>query len=60
MYKISEYIIIASKFWNKVDEWNEKLDAFVGTYMDNPWTGAVMLAILFVFAYWGIVSLSKK
>ncbi len=62
-YKLSwlnEFLFVASKISKKIDEWNEKLNAFAGSYMDNPWVGTIMLGALFLLAYWGIVSFAKK
>ncbi len=57
---MNDFILIASKFSKMIDYWNAKLDSFAGKYMDSPWVGTLVLGVLFVFAYWGIKSLSSK
>lgn len=57
---MSDFIFMASKLSKLIDQWNDKLDAFVGKYMDSPWMGSIVLAVLFIFAYWGIKSLASK
>lgn len=57
---MNDFIFIASKFSKMIDYWNAKLDSFAGKYMDSPWVGTLVLGVLFVFAYWGIKSLSSK
>ncbi len=57
---MSQYIFLASKLSEQIDKWNDKLDALASKYMDSPWVGCIMLAVLFLFAYWGIKTLSSK
>lgn len=54
------YIIYIMSFSHQVEIWNEKLDSFATEYMDNPWVGAALCLILFVFGCWAVSSLSKK
>ena len=60
MANLNNYIFIASKLSKLIDSWNDKLDAFAAKHMDSPWVGCIMLGVLFLFAYWGIKSLSSK
>ncbi len=60
MINIMDYVVLASKFSKLIDKWNDKLDAFAAKYMDSPWAGCIVLAVLFLFAYWGIRALSSK
>ena len=60
MSNLNNYIFVASKLSKLIDNWNDKLDALAGKYMDSPWFGSIMLAVLFLFAYWGIKTFSSK
>ena len=57
---MSNLIFMAINLSKLIDQWNEKLDNFAGEYMDSPWMGSIVLAVLFIFAYWGIKSLASK
>ena len=59
-YNMSNFIFMALNLSKLIDQWNDKLDNFVGKYMDSPWVGSIALGALFIFAYWGIKSLSSK
>ncbi len=43
-----------------LNEWNEKLNDFAGSHMDNVAVGTVVVAAVFVIAAWGIKELNKK
>ena len=60
MSNLDNYIFLASKLSKLIDSWNDKLDALAAKYMDSPWFGCIMLAVLFLFAYWGIKTFSSK
>jgi len=51
------YILSLSK---DIEEWNQKLNAFVDKYFDSPWAGALLLLILFLFCWAGINSIGNK
>ena len=43
-----------------LNEWNEKLNSFAASHMDNVWVGVAIGAGLLVLAIWGINVLNKK
>ena len=43
-----------------ISEWNEKINGFVGGHMDNAFTGALIVGVVFVVSAWGISVLNKK
>ena len=43
-----------------LNEWNEKLNSFAASHMDNVWVGTVIGAGLLVLAIWGINALNRK
>lgn len=47
-------------FLDKIEEWNEKLNAFTAEHMDNALVGAIIVIVLMVIAVWGIGVLNKK
>ena len=45
---------------NTLNEWNEKLNSFAASHMDNVWVGTAIGAGLLVLAIWGISALNRK
>lgn len=43
-----------------LNEWNEKLNSFAASHMDNVWVGTVIGGGLLVLAIWGINALNRK
>ena len=43
-----------------LNEWNEKLNSFAASHMDNVWVGTAIGAGLLVLAIWGISALNKN
>ncbi len=43
-----------------LNDWNEKLNGFASSHMDNVFVGAAAVGIIFVVAAWGINTLNKR
>lgn len=43
-----------------IEKWNEKLDSIASKYMDSPFFGAVVVVVVFIFAYWAVSYFTKK
>ena len=44
---------------SKINELNEKLNAFTSKYMDNAIVGALVVGVILVIAFAGVNSLNK-
>lgn len=44
----------------KIELWNEKLNAFFAEYADSPWAGTIIFIVLLIFGYCAVSSFSKK
>ena len=56
---INKYSLI-SGIVDKIEEWNEKLNAFAGEHMDNVLIGSLVVGVLIFVAFSGINALNKK
>ena len=45
---------------DKLNDWNEKLNAFAAEHMDNVGVGTAIAGIILVMSIWGINTLNKK
>lgn len=45
---------------DKLNDWNEKLNAFAAEHMDNVGVGVVLLGAILFISVWGISVLNKK
>ncbi len=43
-----------------LNDWNEKLNNFVGNHMNNVAVGTAIVGIIFVVSVWGVNTLNKK
>mgnify|MGYP007069897007 CR=1 FL=1 len=43
-----------------LNDWNDKLNDFASSHMDNVWVGAAAVGIAFFLAAWGIRALNKR
>jgi hypothetical protein len=43
-----------------IDDWNEKLNSFAASHMDNVWFGAAAVGVIFLVGCWGVNTLNKK
>ena len=43
-----------------IEEWNEKLNAFAGKYMDNVLSGTLIIGVLIFAGFAGISIFNKK
>lgn len=57
MYKYYPMIL---GIMDKIEEWNDKLNAFAAEHMDNVLVGTLMLGLLILVAFYGIGALNKK
>lgn len=57
MYK---YYPLILGIMDKIEEWNEKLNAFAGERMDNVVVGTLVLGVLILVGFYGISALNKK
>ena len=44
----------------KLNEWNEKLDAFSAAHLDNVFVGTIILGVLIAVAYFAIGFFNKR
>ncbi|MCI8568891.1 MAG: hypothetical protein HFJ11_02790 [Bacilli bacterium] len=56
---INKYSLILG-IVDKIEEWNEKLNAFAGEHMDNVLIGSLVVGVLIFVAFSGINALNKK
>lgn len=56
---INKYSLILD-IVDKIEEWNEKLNAFAGEHMDNVLIGSLVVGVLIFVAFSGINALNKK
>lgn len=54
------YYPLILDFMDKIEEWNEKLNAFAGEHMDNVLVGALIVGVLIFIGFSGINALNKK
>lgn len=45
---------------DQLNEWNEKINSFVGEHMDNVVVGTSVFFGILLVMYWGIGTLNKK
>lgn len=57
MYKYYPMIL---GIMDKIEEWNDKLNAFAAEHMDNVLVGTLILGLLILVAFYGIGALNKK
>lgn len=57
MYKYYPQIL---SFMDKIEEWNEKLNDFTGSHMDNVIVGSAVLGVILLVAFWGINTFNKN
>lgn len=57
MYKYYPMIL---GIMDKIEEWDEKLNAFAAEHMDNVLVGTLMLGLIILVAFYGIGELNKK
>lgn len=43
-----------------LNEWNEKLNGWASSHMDNVWFGIAILAGILLVSFWGIGTLNKR
>ncbi len=43
-----------------INDWNEKINAFASSHMDNVFVGAAAVGVIFIVAAWGINTLNKR
>ncbi len=56
---INKYSLILG-IVDKIEEWNEKLNAFASEHMDNVLIGSLVVGVLIFVAFSGINALNKK
>ena len=56
---INKYSLILG-IVDKIEEWNEKLNAFAGEHMDNVLIGSLVVGVLIFVAFSGVNALNKK
>ena len=56
---INKYSLILD-IVDKIEDWNEKLNAFAGEHMDNVLIGSLVVGVLIFVAFSGINALNKK
>ncbi len=55
-----KYNLLLLNLVDKIEEWNEKLNAFASEHMDNVLIGSLIVGVLIFVAFAGINSLNKK
>ena len=43
-----------------LNDWNEKLNSFASSHLDNAFVGTVVVIGVFIVSAWGIKTLNKK
>lgn len=43
-----------------LNDWNDKLNDFSASHLDNVLVGTVVVAVIFIIGAWGINALNKK
>lgn len=53
-------LLVIASFSETIKEWNDKINAFTGRYMDNAFIGGAVVIVIFAFGCWAISYLTKK
>ena len=57
---IVQYFPMVLGIIDTLNDWNEKLEGWASSHMDNVWFGIAILAGILVVSFWGIGALNKR
>jgi len=55
-----QYYPLILGIMDTLEDWNEKLNAFASSHMDNVLVGGLMVGAILLVSFWGINTLNKK
>ena len=55
-----QYITNVLGIIDKINELNDKFNAFAAEHLDNVWAGVAVLGVIIVVAFWGICFFNKR
>lgn len=56
---INNYSLILG-IMDTLSDWNDKLNDFTGSHMDNVFVGTLIIGVILAVGFWGIGVLNKK
>ena len=57
---MNQYLPMILGFVDTLNDWNERLNGWASSHMDNVWFGIAILAGILLVSFWGIGTLNKR